>query len=372
MKKINLPEPEIVCITGGISNGRDGMFSNHLSTVLKLHNGNYRPYLCRRYWFDDKTTSMDIGYCDVEDYTNWPNLSKNFRPLLMENLPVGCKTAHPCVIETSCGYEMFCWIHGNGMVRYVKCNSENGVDFKIENLSRPSLYHPGDVKVKEAKASGLLTFKEHKMPDSYIDDDDRSENSIKELISNDATSVYFDYTKRKYVMYTVSLLPSITMPERRVEHDNAPDWLRVIHRRTSSDGLEWSPSERAIVPDSTDPIDLQFYCLVAKQLSGLTFGLTGYYQVRDQIIDIEPMLEINGKIFRNKTCWSLRNRITLNGRPVKMLFPGAIIKDKDCLFISATACSYLHNQIGNLKPIEYVQGNVIFRIPIGQIYESTN
>ncbi len=368
MNYLNINEPEIIGIAGGVFNGCDGMFSNHLSSIIDLPAGGHRIYLCRRFWFDDKTTSMDIGYCDSDSLTQWPNLQEKFKPLKLEGLPDNCKTAHPNIIKKANSYEMFCWVHGSGMVRYVKCSSRDGINFKIENLAEPCLYHPADFAVAENDdAQGLLTVKNHCSTGNPVDDS-RTRDIRHELISNDATCVIYDNQTGQYVMHTVHLMPSELLPERIVPYDNAPKWLRVIHRRTSNDGLTWSNSVPVFVPDENDPVDLQFYSLVTRKAGPGMIGILGYYPVKDQVLDLLPAVcDESGCWRRNREPWHLREKISLDGKPVKMIFPGAIVQAGSDLIISGTCCSYLHNQVGKLAPEEYVQANALFRLPLANI-----
>jgi hypothetical protein len=158
------------------------------------------------------------------------------------------------------------------------------------------------------------------------------------------------------------------MPERKVKYDNAPNWLRVIHCRISNDGVSWGDSKPVVIPDKNDPVDLQFYSMTTCKINLINFAIIGYYLVKEQVLELQAAMRMeDGKWLRNATPWRLRQKLSLNGKDVKMLFPGTVIVDDGYIIISATCCSYLHNQIGHLNPEEYIQANVLFRLPLKSV-----
>ena len=62
-------------------------------------------------------------------------------------------------------------------------------------------------------------------------------------------------------------------PGDRVPYDVFPPGRRVIARRTSPDGSEWSPFEVIVEPDWQDPPDLQLMELSPNPVSGGYLGL---------------------------------------------------------------------------------------------------
>ena len=88
-------------------------------------------------------------------------------------------------------------------------------------------------------------------------------------------------------MYSVGLIDVPKGDPRYVAHDNAPGLVRVIDRRTSEDGLNWSDRRRVLVPDEDDPIDQQFYYLAVTHTERGRVGMLGHYRVEAQTMDLE-------------------------------------------------------------------------------------
>lgn len=101
----------------------------------------------------------------------------------------------------------------------------------------------------------------------------------KRLWTNDSTHVYFNDQLCRFECYSVWLHPAI--PDRRVDVDNAPGVHRLIHRRLSEDGINWSDAQLILMPDDRDPWDLQFYFLAVQWHEDIMIGMLGYYRVED-------------------------------------------------------------------------------------------
>jgi hypothetical protein len=99
-------------------------------------------------------------------------------------------------------------------------------------------------------------------------------------------------------MFSVWALPNPPGGGRRVEHDNARAMLRVLHRRTSENGLEWSDPEIVLVPDEQDAWDQQLYYLAQHRLEHLRIGFLGRYRTVDQDMDIELAYSLDGRHWR--------------------------------------------------------------------------
>jgi hypothetical protein len=70
--------------------------------------------------------------------------------------------------------------------------------------------------------------------------------------------------------------------------------IRVIERRVSEDGLQWSPGEVVVAPDSNDYADLQFYYLSVTFTEFGRVGMLGHYRVNAQTMDIEFCFSSDG------------------------------------------------------------------------------
>ena len=98
---------------------------------------------------------------------------------------------------------------------------------------------------------------------------------------------YTLYQKVGEVMHPGGLIP----------HDCFPWGRRVIARRTSPDGTEWSNPEVIIQPDWRDPHDLQFMELAPATVSGGYIGLLSCYNVREHTIDWQLAGSADGRIW---------------------------------------------------------------------------
>ncbi len=350
-------EPEFLGFYGGATGGGEAAYVAAFGSFC-----DDRLYLTRRQWHDSGKTSMGAGFLPGFDPKKLDvDLDDAFQPLVFEGIPGGIFSAHPNIIRRGGGYELFTWLHGPGpVVRYVKGVSSDGIRFRILNFDRPCLYHPADQLVKDAGADGLI----HRDSSGEIrlSGDGRSPERRRELVSNDATYVRFDGATGSYEMYSVLLIDSALYPERRVAYDNAPGWLRMIHRRTSPDGLEWSPPELVITPQPGDSTDLQFYGLTGCDLPEGRFGLLGHYPVAAQTMELEPCFSRDGRTWTRFGVWkNLRSSLSLQGDPVQILFPGPVRNVDGSLLITASAANCLHNQFGKLPKEQYRTGIAVFQ-----------
>ena len=80
-------------------------------------------------------------------------------------------------------------------------------------------------------------------------------------------------------------------------HDNIATSFRVIHRRTSEDGLTWSDPELILAPDRLDPWDLQFYYLAQHRLGPWRVRFLGHYRVAAGTEDVEFMYSRDGRLW---------------------------------------------------------------------------
>ncbi|MEN6355494.1 MAG: hypothetical protein ABFD83_00255 [Armatimonadota bacterium] len=190
------------------------------------------------------------------------------------------------------GWRMYFWAHGR-RIRCVIAESEDGIRWHISDFNHPVLCHTsefGDWGVSQGKVVGCDDAR--KLAERGITA--CSPMNLKALRSNDATYVYADPETGGYEMYSVWLLPNPEGSDRHVDKDNAPNVLRTIHRRTSSDGLTFSDPEIVIVPDAADPLDLQFYYLSVHKQDGWRFGFLGRYPCASQTMDIELCFSTDG------------------------------------------------------------------------------
>ena len=241
---------------------------------IVMGDGSYRCYGTAR---PEDERTMAIGLWESADALNWKpvNLGQGTNLIHFENLPgdqgaVGL----PNVLRLNDGaWRMYFWKHREGHIRYLIAESKDGLKWRVRDINKPALYHPHDGGLWKL-AEGLTP---EKVPEIKISQEEL--NARKRLWSNDSTHIHYNPQMDRFECYSVWLHPAI--PERRVDVDNAPGIHRLIHRRFSSDGLEWSDAELIIMPDDRDPWDLQFYFLSVHRQEDWMIGRIGYYRVAD-------------------------------------------------------------------------------------------
>ena len=86
-------------------------------------------------------------------------------------------------------------------------------------------------------------------------------------------------------------------PGGQVPYDCFPWGRRVLARRTSPNGSDWSPLEVIIQPDWRDAQDLQFMELVPHRVQGGLLGLLTSYNLREQTVDFQFAGSADGRIW---------------------------------------------------------------------------
>ena len=86
-------------------------------------------------------------------------------------------------------------------------------------------------------------------------------------------------------------------PGGLVSHDCFPWGRRVIARRTSPDGSNWSTPEVTIQPDWRDPHDQQFMEVTPHKVRGGILGLLCCYNVREHTIDFQLAGSEDGRLW---------------------------------------------------------------------------
>lgn len=211
-------------------------------------------------------------------------------------LPAAEKLVQPqVVLLPGGGVRLYFWWHGHyrGRCRYVAADSADGVNFTIVNLDDPCLLHPNDFNVGQAGFAAGLTA-------PTVREDFEAERTVawpeaKRRRSNDATFVYYNSRCRQFEMYSVWLAPNDAQSQHYTPHDNAPQIIRVLHRRTSEDGLLWSDPELILIPDEHDPLDIQFYHLAVHQAEQWRVGMLGHYRCWAQSMDLELCFSRDGR-----------------------------------------------------------------------------
>ncbi|MEW6355051.1 MAG: hypothetical protein AB1696_01890 [Planctomycetota bacterium] len=315
-------------------------------TVMTLDDGRFRMYYSTRQ--QDRRT-MRIAVAESSDGLSWqrPMLGqmqwegRDTNHIRVEGLYENANIIQPAVARTPEGkWLMYCWIHGHdqGYMRYIISESKDGIRWKLTDLNRPAIYHPADLEVGQAGWAAGLTAAN---PNSKFQDKRTVEwIEAKRLRSNDATYVYYNDVENVFEMYSVWLMPTWPETHRYTPHDNAPQVIRTIHRRTSEDGMQWSAPELLITPDEHDPLDMEFYYLSVHRGPEWRIGFLGHYRCWDQTMDVE-------------LCFSRDSRRWL--RPLRGgWIPRDPLPEKGCMSAYATSDVI---EVGDEQIMLYTAGN---------------
>lgn len=289
--------------------------------------------LFRMYYYASRRQPrvMRIGVAESSDGFHWERRLLGQQEwegsptshLHVKGLPKDANITQPSVVLCPDGrWFMYCWLHGQefGQIRYLICTSEDGLNWQLHDQNRPAIFHPSDLEVGQAGWTAGLT---NANPKAKFDAQRTWDfMAAKRLRSNDATYVYFNEATSLFEMYSVWLLPNPPEKGRQTPHDNAPGALRIIHRRTSGNGFDFSAPELIVFPDASDPITQQFYYLSQHQEGDWRIGFLGNYHCWDQTMDCEMCFSRDGRYWE---------------RPFRGSFiPHGPVPETDCMSVYAT------------------------------------
>ncbi|OGV80351.1 MAG: hypothetical protein A3K19_04155 [Lentisphaerae bacterium RIFOXYB12_FULL_65_16] len=280
-----------------------GGVSVFAGSVQPLDDGRFRMYYyCNAPWGSPRR--MRIAVAESGDGLHWdkPCLGQlqhegqDTNHIRVNGLAADASITQPSVVRLPDGcWRMYFWLHGQerGMVRYAIADSRDGLAWTLLDLNLPAVFHPHDLEVGQTDWTAGLTAADPKA--KFGDRRTWDFMAAKRLRSNDATNVYYDAQQGVFEMLSVWLLPNRPETGKGTPHDNAPGVLRVIHRRTSGDGVHFSDPELVIVPDAADPLTQQFYYLTQHREPDWRIGFLGNYHCWEQTLDIEMCFSRDGR-----------------------------------------------------------------------------
>ena len=244
-------------------------------------------------------------------------------------IPKHWNLIQPVYIPLSGGKSrIYFWAHAReGICRYFAADSTDGINYYVGDTSHPCLYHPNDRAVTDTNLKHMkLTMYCH---DGRAPLPDGESPAPLNLLSNDATNVY-RLPDGSFEMFTVEVLPT----------DREAGLLRVIQRRTSTDGLNWSDGKIILRPDAEDPDDLQFYYLAVTHMPQGRIGMLGYYRTDTETVDLEFCFSRDGISWQRpfRGAWIER-------KPEEGCISGShamIARGKD-FFLFLSVYNHLHN-----------------------------
>ena len=100
-------------------------------------------------------------------------------------------------------------------------------------------------------------------------------------------------TDGTYVAYHKTITASF--PGAIIPYELGTGGCRVIVRRTSDDGVHWSPHEPCLAPDWRDPADTQFMELSVTPLTGGHVGVMTVYRTGNQTLEFQLAASRDGR-----------------------------------------------------------------------------
>ena len=263
-------------------------------SIVQMPAGGYRLYYSGR--APRKERSFGIADAESSDGIGWikPPLGQveidgtDTNRIIPVNMPEAGSLTQPQVVLTPDGaWHMWAWWHARevGKFRYIRAESTDGFSWRLTDPDNPAVLHPADRELGQNAWVAGLTGADSS--DRFANQRTMDWNEAKRLRSNDATYVYYNESNHRFEMYSVWLMPVEESSHRVTPHDNAPQMLRVIHRRESEDGASWSDAEMLILADEHDPLHQQFYYLAVQPADDWHIGMLGHYRCWEQTMDLE-------------------------------------------------------------------------------------
>ncbi len=154
-----------------------------------------------------------------------------------------------------------------------------------------------------------------------------------------------------YQTYHKTCMPAL--PGGLIPYDCAVGECRIMVRRTSATGTEWSPYQLSITPDWLDSPDTQFMELIADPERDGYVGLLTVYHALSQTIDVQFAASRDGK-----TWWRPDRRACIPLKPLGEYGGGMIwpmqpaIHHGGRVYLYYSACDGLHNDHLNTEIVE--------------------
>ncbi len=303
-----------------------------------------------RVWYsrcnEENGNKYTFGYLDFDpDFTLRHDtlLRRTDRPerdgLNLLGLPPHLQVVQPVHLNLPDGRErLYFWAHTatNDVKRYLAADSDDGINFPVQDWRRPVLYHPGDraVPLEMLKQLGLWLY----VRPAECPLDPGEPRATADMLMNDATNVYV-LPDGTFELYSAEVMMCPDGPE---PHQKDPV-LRFIQRRTSDDGLHWSPPQRILIRDEQDSYDLQFYYLAVTFAARGRLGILGHYRSDPGTADLEFCTSRDGIHWQRQRLPGFPREKGVDG----IYAPHDLVRDGDDYYLFYTADSYNHHGVPN-------------------------
>ena len=154
-----------------------------------------------------------------------------------------------------------------------------------------------------------------------------------------------------YVMYHKIGIPAL--PGGMVPYDVAAGVCRIMVRRTSKDGGEWSLPEIVLSPDWQDSQDTQFMELTRLPEKGGYVGLVSVYHVLNQTVDLQFAGSRDGKTWwrpDRRACLPLRPLGDIGGGQVWPMHP--LVEHDGRIYVYYSGSEGAHADYMSTEPVE--------------------
>lgn len=264
------------------------------SSILPMPDGSYRGYYTGGMPEGSKHAGRDmvtgIAIAESKDGITWvkPLLGqfhykgRDTNIIKPDNMPDVGNFTQPNVVRKPDGtYQMCLWVHDPG-ARYVRWTSTDGIQWHYCDDEPDILIHtlewPLGRFANTTDLQGKTTADDH--PEGVI-----SLLDVKRRHANDACNLYYNAKTEMYELYSVTLV-------RLDRHEdilppNKGNFIRVVHRRESYNGRDFSPPEIIFFPDDHDSTYQEFYYLSVLHGEQWNIGFLGNYRCWEQTMDIE-------------------------------------------------------------------------------------
>ncbi|MBR4125683.1 MAG: hypothetical protein IKR13_05725 [Victivallales bacterium] len=246
-----------------------------------------------RMWYsvyDQAETSFGFGYLDYTDEFRLLHdtpmriaTQPAAEGLNILGVPTDWNLIQPVHLRLKDGRErLYFWAFGDGGVqRYLAADSNDGINFIVEDWHCPVLYHPNDRAISQEalRECGLSIY----CHNGHQPQDPSEPLATPEMLMNDATNVYLlpDGTFELYSAEVVQLPPDAPLPRQK------DPLVRQIQRRVSADGVHWSAPQHILSRTKNDLYDLQFYYLSVTHTPLGRIGILGHYRSDSGTMDME-------------------------------------------------------------------------------------
>lgn len=263
-------------------------------SILPMPDGGYRGYYSGNMpegaMYAGRRSECGIAFAESEDGITWkkPLLGQfhlngqDTNIILPDNMPDIGNFAQPNVVRKPDGsYQMCLWLHDPG-ARYVRWTSPDGIHWHFCDDEPDILIHtlewPLGRFANTTDLQGKNTEEDH--PEGII-----SLLDVKRRHANDACNLYYNAETQMYELYSVTLVRLDRHQE--ILPPNGGNFIRVIHRRESRNGIDFTAPEIIFFPDEHDSTYQEFYYLSVLHDDEWNIGFLGNYRCWEQTMDIE-------------------------------------------------------------------------------------